>query len=167
LFLEVVDDLTNKIFDDGLEAEMRNKGFGPGEGFPEGIMYYAWDFRNAKVEMSAVDYIRFILDWVEDMLEDIRIFPEDLESEFPPNLERDVIKPAFERILHVYVILFHYHTENPVRSSERYVLESSFDRFIYASMYWRLLDFNGESATYLKEQIDIPKKSFLETVEYR
>jgi len=167
LFLEVVDDLTNKIFDDGLEAEMRNKGFGPGEGFPEGIMYYAWDFRNAKVEMSAVDYIRFILDWALDMLDDEQIFPLDLEREFPLNLEREIIKPAFERILHVYVILFHYHTENPVRSSERYVLESSFDRFIYASMYWRLLDFNGESATYLKEQIDIPKKSFLETVECR
>jgi len=165
LFLEVVDDLTNKIFDDGLEAEMRNKGFGPGEGFPEGIMYYAWDFRNAKVEMSAVDYIRFILDWVEDMLEDIRIFPEDLESEFPPNLERDVIKPAFERILHVYAILFHYQTRNPVERIERYALESTFGHFIYASLYWGLLDFNGESATYLKEQIDIPRKSFLETIE--
>mmetsp|Transcript_14671 Transcript_14671/g.16633 ORF Transcript_14671/g.16633 Transcript_14671/m.16633 type:complete len:147 (+) Transcript_14671:1426-1866(+) len=146
---------------------MRNKGFGPGEGFPEGIMYYAWDFRNAKVEMSAVDYIRFILDWVEDMLEDIRIFPEDLESEFPPNLERDVIKPAFERILHVYAILFHYQTRNPVERIERYALESTFGHFIYASLYWGLLDFNGESATYLKEQIDIPKKSFLETVECR
>ena len=75
------------------------KGFGPGEGFPEGMIYYAWDLRNAKVEMNAVDYIQFILDWATDMLDDEQIFPLDIQTAFSPNLEREIIKPVFERIL--------------------------------------------------------------------
>ena len=122
VFCDAIADLINKVFHDDLETEMRNKvyicykshslhtskqtityfdvkEFGPGEGFPEGMIYYAWDLRNAKVEMSAVDYIRFILDWAFDMLDDEQIFPLDVEREFPLNLEREIIKPAFERIL--------------------------------------------------------------------
>jgi len=161
VFCDAIADLINKVFHDDLETEMRNKEFGPGEGFPEGMIYYAWDLRNAKVEMSAVDYIQFILNWVEDMLEDKRVFPVDIENAPPTNLERDIIKPMFKRILHVYAILFHYHTENPVYGYDRFIMEECFDQFTYVSLYYGLVDFNSETAKYLQEQIDIPRKSYL------
>jgi len=161
LLYESVNDASASFFAYDIETEMRSKGFGPGEGFPEGIIYYAWDLRNAKVEVSAVDYILFILDWAEDMVEDEQIFPLSFEDKFVPELERDVIKPMFERILHIYAILFHHNTENRIRCSERFSMEESFDRFIYGSLYWGLLDFNSETAKYLQEQIDIPRNSYL------
>jgi len=138
------------------------KGFGPGEGFPDGFIYFAWDLKNPKVKVSAVDYIHFIMEWANAILDDKRIFVEEVDEKFLPELERDIVKPICERILHVYAILFHYHTQNPVHSYDRFYVECAFDRFIYISLYWGLIDFNGETAKYLQEQIDIPRKSYLQ-----
>mmetsp|Transcript_5899 Transcript_5899/g.7733 ORF Transcript_5899/g.7733 Transcript_5899/m.7733 type:complete len:225 (-) Transcript_5899:515-1189(-) len=159
---DIFDDLSLDILNVDLETEWQSKGFGPGEGFPDGFIYFAWDLKNPKVKVSAVDYIHFIMEWANAILDDKRIFVEEVDEKFLPELERDIVKPICERILHVYAILFHYHTQNPVHSYDRFYVECAFDRFIYISLYWGLIDFNGETAKYLQEQIDIPRKSYLQ-----
>jgi len=152
------DDLT-VLLHGKLGMQMRNKGFGPEEGFAKDLVYYKWGPKTEKIPVSSFEYIQFILEWADDCLNDDQIYTQ--YGLGMPGLEREIVKPICERILELYTILFHYQANYPVSRKQRTNLEECFDNFIDASLYWGLIDFNSETAKYLQEQIDFPRETYV------
>mmetsp|Transcript_5907 Transcript_5907/g.7744 ORF Transcript_5907/g.7744 Transcript_5907/m.7744 type:complete len:124 (-) Transcript_5907:266-637(-) len=77
--------------------QMRNKGFGPEEGFAKDLVYYKWGPKTEKIPVSSFEYIQFILEWADDCLNDDQIYTQ--YGLGMPGLEREIVKPICERIL--------------------------------------------------------------------
>mmetsp|Transcript_9899 Transcript_9899/g.11846 ORF Transcript_9899/g.11846 Transcript_9899/m.11846 type:complete len:217 (+) Transcript_9899:208-858(+) len=91
-------------------------------------------------EISANDYVDFVLGWLLRVMNDKVIVPPFQ----PVNFVTDIVKPVIKRIFHVYAVLFNLQSKYPVSLSSHTLLEEYFDHFIYVCLYWGLLDFSSD-----------------------
>ena len=75
---------------------------------------YLWaDGHNVKtpLKVSAGEYIDFLMTWVENQLNNEKIFPCALGVPFPRNFET-IIKVIFKRLFRVYAHIYHTHFQH-------------------------------------------------------
>jgi MOB kinase activator 1 len=78
-----------------------------GEGFPIGFEYRWADAQKKPVQVSAPEYVDYVLSWVEAQIDDPSIFPVNESESFPASFEQQYIKDMFKRMFRVFAIIYH------------------------------------------------------------
>ncbi|KAK9792022.1 hypothetical protein WJX73_002175 [Symbiochloris irregularis] len=103
------------------------------------------------VKCSAPAYVNSLFDWIELQIDDTRIFPQNLNSSFPPNFV-DVVRTICKRMFRVYAHMYHSHFSTICTLHEQPHLNTCFKHFMYFCQAFNLID--GSELTPLKELID-------------
>ena len=61
-----------------------------------------------QVRLSAPQYINSLFDWIEEQVDNPRVFPQQLGCQFPPDF-LEVTKTIFKRLFRVYAHIYHSH----------------------------------------------------------
>lgn len=79
---------------------------------------------------SAKDYIQHLLDWVQEQLDDSRVFPSVPGEEFPPDY-MEICKTIARRLLRVYSHVYHHHSHEVRKLKEEAHMNTSLKHYIY------------------------------------
>ena len=74
---------------------------------------YLWaDGQSIKkpISCSAPRYVDYLFTWVQNLLDDERIFPTEIGTPFPPDF-LDYIRNIFKRLFRVYAHIYYCHFE--------------------------------------------------------
>lgn len=82
------------------------------------------------VEYTASQYINYLLDSVQEQLDDERLFPTSPRAEFPENF-KDICKTIAKRLLRVYGHIHHHHIDRVRRFNEEAHMNTGLKHFIY------------------------------------
>ncbi|PQQ04658.1 MOB kinase activator-like 1A [Prunus yedoensis var. nudiflora] len=96
------------------------------------------------IEVSAPKYVEYLMDWIENQLDEESIFPQRLGAPFPANFQ-DVVKTIFKRLFRVYAHIYHSHFQKIVSLKEEAHLNTCFKHFVLFTGEFRLID-KGELA---------------------
>lgn len=91
------------------------------------------------IEVSAPKYVEYLMDWIENQLDEESIFPQKLGAPFPPNF-CDVIKTIFKRLFRVYAHIYHSHFQMIIKLEEEAHLNTCFKHFMLFTSEFRLID---------------------------
>jgi len=103
---------------------------------------YLWaDGHNVKtpLKVSAGEYIEFLMTWVENQLNNEKIFPCALGVPFPKNF-MNIIQVIFKRLFRVYAHIYHTHFQHIMLLSAETHLNTCFKHFIYFIDQFNLVD---------------------------
>lgn len=103
------------------------------------------------IKCSAPAYVNSLFDWIENQMDDPRIFPQQFGAPFPANFN-DVIRTIFKRLFRVYAHMYHTHFNNICSLNEQPHLNTCFKHFMYFSQAFVLID--SSELTPLKELIE-------------
>ncbi|CAL8171804.1 unnamed protein product [Prunus armeniaca] len=81
------------------------------------------------IEVSAPKYVEYLMDWIENQLDEESIFPQRLGAPFPANFQ-DVVKTIFKRLFRVYAHIYHSHFQKIVSLKEEAHLNTCFKHFV-------------------------------------
>ena len=81
-------------------------------------------------EVSAPQYVRLLMEWVQSQLDDPAIFPTAPNVPFPANF-KDVVGNVFRRLFRVYAHIYHSHSERVVELTFEAHLNSCFKHLMY------------------------------------
>ena len=62
------------------------------------------------ISCSAPRYVDYLFTWVQNLLDDERIFPTEIGTPFPPDF-LDYIRNIFKRLFRVYAHIYYCHFE--------------------------------------------------------
>jgi MOB kinase activator 1 len=82
------------------------------------------------ITCSASEYVDYLLDWVQDLLENEDIFPQDAGKDFPKNF-KNTVSDIFRRLFRVYAHIYHHHHDNIKKDNAEAHLNTSFKHFIF------------------------------------
>ena len=89
-------------------------------------------------KVSAPQYVDLLMAWIEDQLNDERIFPTQVEHPFPKNFKAKCSK-IMQRLFRVYAHIYHVHFDKIVELNAPAHLNSAFRRFILFTNEFELL----------------------------
>lgn len=93
------------------------------------------------LKYSAGKYIRRLLSWVQEQLNDENVFPTITENAFPPNYD-EVCKTIAKRLCRVYAHVYHHHLHQVKQLKEEAHMNTSFKHFIYFVKEFKLVPDN-------------------------
>ncbi|OHT00565.1 MOB kinase activator 1B [Tritrichomonas foetus] len=101
---------------------------------------YAWqDDKNVKpVIIPACEYISNVMEWVDCLLNNEKIFPSDCSAPFPKDFKK-IVKNIFKRLFRIYAHIYHHHRDGIVELGVEEALNSSFRHFIYYTQEFDLI----------------------------
>ncbi|GBG26904.1 MOB kinase activator 1A [Hondaea fermentalgiana] len=112
----------------------------PGEGFPPGFEYRWGGGPGQKpIRVSSVEYVDYVLTWVEDQLDNEDIFVVNAEVEFPEDF-KSYIDDIFKRLFRVFAIMYHQHFDVFEEMEAVEHLNTCFKHFMYFSFHFDLID---------------------------
>lgn len=88
--------------------------------------------------VSAPNYVTALLEWIEQQLDDERVFPR--EAAFPSDFENHTIKTIFKRMFRVYAHIYHGHLAQIEQMNEQKHLNTCFKHFWYFCKEFDLVD---------------------------
>mmetsp|Transcript_50725 Transcript_50725/g.62160 ORF Transcript_50725/g.62160 Transcript_50725/m.62160 type:complete len:248 (-) Transcript_50725:117-860(-) len=88
---------------------------------------------------SAPEYIDLLMTWVEDQINDKKIFPVDDGVNFPKNFKK-ICKTILKRLFRVYGHIYHHHIKRMVALDCEAHLNTCFKQFIYFVLEFDLVD---------------------------
>ncbi|KQK21314.1 MOB kinase activator-like 1A [Brachypodium distachyon] len=91
------------------------------------------------LKVSAPMYVDYLMDWIENQLDDESVFPQQLGAPFPPNF-RDVIKTIFKRLFRVYAHIYHSHFQMILKLKVEAHLNTCFKHFVLFTREFGLID---------------------------
>uniref|UniRef100_A0ACD5TSV6 Uncharacterized protein n=1 Tax=Avena sativa TaxID=4498 RepID=A0ACD5TSV6_AVESA len=91
------------------------------------------------IEVSAPKYVEYLMDWIEQQLDDESLFPQKFGIPFPPNF-REVVKTIFKRLFRVYAHIYHTHFQKIVSLKEEAHLNTCFKHFTLFTWEFKLID---------------------------
>ncbi|GIL87271.1 hypothetical protein Vretimale_1772 [Volvox reticuliferus] len=91
------------------------------------------------IRCSAPEYINKLYDWIEEQIDDDRIFPQQFGSPFPPNF-MEVTKTIFKRLFRVYAHIYHSHFKAICSLGEEAHLNTCFKHFIFFVAHYNLVE---------------------------
>ena len=103
---------------------------------------YLWaDGKKIKkpIKCSAPDYINNLFTWVDEQINDPRLFPVEETAKFPDNFKKGVICPILKRLFRVYGHLYHHHIQKIVQLDAEAHLNTCFKHFLYFVKEFRLV----------------------------
>eukprot|EP00808_Paulinella_micropora_P017353 g48135.t1 len=91
------------------------------------------------IKVSAPEYVDLLMSWVETQLNDEHIFPLQLGTPFPKNLQA-IVRVIFKRLFRVYAHIYHSHFQKIVGLGAEAHLNTCFKHFIYFVHEFKLID---------------------------
>ena len=91
------------------------------------------------VKCSAPQYIDYLMQWVQDQLDDETLFPSKIGVPFPKNF-LSIAKTMLKRLFRVYAHIYHQHFPQVVSLKEEAHLNTSFKHFIYFVQEFNLIE---------------------------
>eukprot|EP00485_Elphidium_margaritaceum_P003089 CAMPEP_0202685486 /NCGR_PEP_ID=MMETSP1385-20130828/1268_1 /ASSEMBLY_ACC=CAM_ASM_000861 /TAXON_ID=933848 /ORGANISM="Elphidium margaritaceum" /LENGTH=238 /DNA_ID=CAMNT_0049339847 /DNA_START=94 /DNA_END=810 /DNA_ORIENTATION=+ len=88
---------------------------------------------------SAPEYIDLLMSWVEEQINDARIFPIEDGVPFPKNFKQ-IVKTILKRLFRVYGHMYHHHIQKIVQLDAEAHLNTCFKHFIYFVKEFKLVD---------------------------
>lgn len=108
-------------------------------------------WRAMQVRLSAPDYVNQLFDWVEEQVDDERIFPQSFDAPFPSKFLA-VIQTIYKRLFRVYGHIYHSHFKQVCSLGEEAHLNTCFKHFIFFSLHYGLIE--DKELAPLQELID-------------
>jgi len=103
------------------------------------------------VRLSAPKYINALFDWIEEQIDNDKVFPQQFGCPFPANF-LDVTKTIYKRLFRVYAHIYHSHFKQVCDLDELAHLNTCFKHFLYFTMHYKLVD--EKELAPLRELID-------------
>ena len=94
---------------------------------------YLWtdpNYSTKPMKVPAKDYINYLMTWVENQINNPKIFPTETESQFSSNFI-DVIKLIFKRLFRVYAHIYYCHFYHLQLLEADPHLNTSFKHFVF------------------------------------
>jgi len=91
------------------------------------------------VKVSAPEYVELLLQWVQEQLDDEKVFPSGPDIPFPRDF-LDKVKQIFKRLLRVYAHIYYSHFEEICSLEEEAHLNTCFIHFYYFIREFDLVD---------------------------
>lgn len=124
----------------GIVAEIDTAERFPVMGAGKKYEYHWADVTTQKpLKLSAPDYVDRLFTWIEDQLNDERIFPTTLEAQFPANFKQRVSR-IFRRLFRVYAHIYYSHFEYIIQQSAQAHVNSCFKHFVLFVKEFGLVD---------------------------
>jgi MOB kinase activator 1 len=115
---------------------------------------YLWPSENPAappVQLTAPDYIKRLLGWVEGLLADESTFPGIPGAPFPDDFQ-DIVRNIMKRLFRIYAHCYYHHAENFQSLSVMEMLDSCFNYFVLFTNQFDLID--ADQLDPLRDQID-------------
>lgn len=91
------------------------------------------------IKCSAPKYIEYLMQWVQEQLDDETIFPSKIGVPFPKNF-LTIAKTILKRLFRVYAHIYHAHFRDIISLGEEAHLNTSFKHFIYFIQEFGLIE---------------------------
>lgn len=106
----------------------------------KGYIYLWQDDKNYKkpTELSAPEYIDNLMTWIEQKVNNEKIFPSVEGEKFPKNFKKEV-KVIFKRLFRVYAHLYYSHSKQIETLGSSSHLNTAFKHFIYFVFEFKLI----------------------------
>mmetsp|Transcript_18598 Transcript_18598/g.60630 ORF Transcript_18598/g.60630 Transcript_18598/m.60630 type:complete len:214 (+) Transcript_18598:111-752(+) len=91
------------------------------------------------IECSAPDYVNFLMIWVEEQIDDEKLFPAEPGTPFPPNFE-EAVKTIMRRLFRVYAHIYHSHFQRVASLGAEAHVNSCFKHFVMFSRAFSLIE---------------------------
>lgn len=91
------------------------------------------------IKVSAPEYVDYLMTWVQNQLDDEKVFPSKIGEAFPKTF-LSTVKNIFKRLFRVYAHIYHSHFQKIVSLGEEAHLNTSLKHFIYFVMEFDLID---------------------------
>eukprot|EP01084_Bolivina_argentea_P025947 48244_1 len=88
---------------------------------------------------SAPEYIDLLMSWIEDQINDPKLFPIEDGVPFPKKFKQ-VIKTILKRLFRVYGHIYHHHIQKVVQLDAEAHLNTCFKHFIYFIKEFKLVN---------------------------
>jgi len=137
----------------------------PGAGFPPGCRYIWLETSEGASEptplsLSSPDYCLKVLQWIESVIADDSVFPENHDHPFPPDFA-DVSRKILNRIFRVYAIIYHVHFDVVEEQEADLLLNTSFKHLMFFMFEFDLLD--DKETKSLKDGVERLRNEYLLT----
>jgi MOB kinase activator 1 len=102
---------------------------------------YAWQDNETFQQptmLPAPEYINQVMDWVETMTSNEKLFPDDPNVPFPTNF-LDIVKKIFTRLFRIYAHIYHHHHDVIQTTGVEAYLNTSFRHFYIFSDEFKLI----------------------------
>jgi MOB kinase activator 1 len=103
------------------------------------------------VRVPANEYVRLLMDWVDEKISDERVFPYEEGALYPADFA-STVRTIFKRLFRVYAHMYHSHFRQFVELGAEAHLNTCFKRFIYFVTEFSLID--GKELEPLQQLID-------------
>eukprot|EP01080_Neovahlkampfia_damariscottae_P007202 gene7202-11518_t len=102
--------------------------------------------------VTAPVYFELLMNWIEEQVNDDKIFPSDPSVPFPSNFQK-IVKDIFKRLFRIYAHLYHTHLKEIANQGEEAHLNTCFKHFMFFVFEFELIKEN--EIVVLEEQIGI------------
>lgn len=103
------------------------------------------------IEVSAPEYVDYLMSWVESQLNDEAIFPIKFDSAYPKKFH-SICSTIYKRFFRIYAHIYHSHFKQIQELGADAHLNTCFKHFIYFVLEFKLVD--AKEMTPLQELID-------------
>ena len=97
------------------------------------------------ISCSAPRYVDYLFTWVQNLLDDERIFPTEIGTPFPPDF-LDYIRNIFKRLFRVYAHIYYCHFERMGQLGAEPHLNTCFKHYMYFVYEFNLIPKKEEPA---------------------
>lgn len=91
------------------------------------------------IKVSAPEYVDYMMSWVQNQLDDQRIFPSKIGVPFPTNFVK-ICEKILKRLFRVYAHIYHSHFDKVVELEEERHLNTSFKHFVFFVTEFNLIN---------------------------
>lgn len=91
------------------------------------------------VALSAPDYVEALMDWIQALLDNEKIFPSRTDVPFPKHFE-SVVKQIFKKLFRVYAHIYYSHFQKIVSLGEEAHLNTCFKHFYFFIVEFDLVE---------------------------
>eukprot|EP00039_Didymoeca_costata_P019099 m.336231 g.336231 ORF g.336231 m.336231 type:complete len:218 (+) comp17790_c0_seq1:204-857(+) len=89
--------------------------------------------------LPACIYISLLMDWIDEIINDEKVFPPDSSIPFPKDF-KDKVKQIFRRMLRVFVHIYYHHYEKMTQISAEAHINTCYKHFFYFIDEFNLVD---------------------------
>lgn len=82
------------------------------------------------IALSAPEYVEHLMDWIQALLDNEKIFPSRTDVPFPKHFE-SVVKQIFKKLFRVYAHIYYSHFQKIVSLGEEAHLNTCFKHFYF------------------------------------
>jgi len=82
------------------------------------------------ISCSATEYVDYLMDWIQGLMDNQDIFPQEVGKEFPRNF-KNVVGDIFRRLFRVYAHIYIYHHDEIERNKTEAHLNTNFRHFLF------------------------------------